>query len=226
MNMITGIKFPFPTRKIVLPIMTESKFIGYLVPVDHQMCNSRFISEVFSQWRNKHMDCFLSSFPATPQRTRNWLNNVYLPDPDRILFAGYSYPEFELVCHYGMDNVTDTHAEMDNGLRGNPTGAKGFMTYMEIALLSLMFGMTSIHTVNLYILSDNEPVKRWHERVGYTYGKVHKLTEEVKGDTTYLVPDGKGKPVDVEYWEMVITKEQLVAKHPWVKNTYAWRDNG
>lgn len=197
-------------------------YIGTMIPLSSSACNNPKIYTTMAAWRKKHMEWFLTYFKATPKKTQKWLNEVYLPDKNKLLFLLYTYPATKPIGHYGFISASGKHATLDNGLRGRSGGAKGFMHYMEIAFLSWLFGTLGMETVNLWVVSHNEAVQRWHLSVGYSYGKVRKLSKILTPDkkVQLLIDSDEGEPVDFQYLEFVHSREALIEKHPWVTDVY------
>src|SRR6267143_4518246 len=55
---------------------------AFLRPVDESDETIRLLTK----WRNKYGDWFTTKFQATEDRTRKWLGNQVIDNPDRILF--------------------------------------------------------------------------------------------------------------------------------------------
>ena len=203
-----------------LPIYdNEGTVIGLLSSLDHGNYMEPGIIGRLVYWRQENMKWFLTQFEATHQRTRNWLEQVILPSPDRIMFL--IYVGDRLMGHYGTIFHSDTHAELDNAIRGEQGGPKGLMHYMEIALLAWLFGKMGIKTANLWVLQGNEATFKWHTSVGYSMGRESPLYQRTgSGETVYSTSGTEDELTDLRYFEMVISREALLEKHPWVSKYY------
>lgn len=168
--------------------------IGELSCLDRNTYMIPGIIESMAKWRQDNMQWFWTQFESTPERTKEWIENIILPDPTRIMFLIYTFPEHNLIGHIGSKDITESTAEVDNVMRGNP-GAKGMMHYAEITLLSWLFIKMGMKMANLWVFYNNERAIKLHSSAGFSLRAM--------------------KP----YREMVISKETLLAKHPWIRET-------
>ena len=212
-----------PLSHLTLPIYSnEGAIIGELSCLDRGTYLEPGIIGSLVRWRQENMQWFLTQFEATHQKTRNWIENDIFPVPDRIMFLLYAYErgENKLIGQNGLTHITENGAESDNGMRGNPGGAKGFMHYMEIALMCWMFGKLGMNTMNLWFVSHNEPTLKWHLSTGMIPGRVLPLYWKKVGDDVKYSIDPPGERAAFDYFEVVIDKAMLLEKHPWVTKYY------
>ena len=100
-----------------IPIVdSKNNTKGYLTPITDKSLDETQIILKLTQWRRENSQYFQTQFDPTPERTKNWLKNVVLPNDKVILFLVY-YND-ELVGHYGFKDITEVMASADNLLIG------------------------------------------------------------------------------------------------------------
>lgn len=211
-----------------IPILTEKgETIGSLRCVDKLFISPGWgypVSALMCKWRAENMQWFLTHFVATPDRTQKWLEEVIIPAKDRIMFLVCA-ADGQLIGNYGIRDITPDHGQLDNGLRGEKGGPKGLMHYADISILSWMFWKMGMKTANLWLFAHNDRVLKWHQETGFIAGRKVPLYVhyEENGDRVYSTQGDPAEISGLEYLEVTITPEQLLAKHPWVKEQYVDR---
>jgi RimJ/RimL family protein N-acetyltransferase len=165
--------------KMRVPIInanTEEE-IGYLSPVTLSVLDNINIINKMTDWRNKNSSSFLSRFTATPERTKQWLQNSILSDPNRLLSLMYanskkdSFVTSKLIGYLGFFNLTDTLAEGDAIIRGEHGGGVDFIKYANIASINWFYTHFSPRKLMCRILSNNDSAINMALSIGYKIDK-------------------------------------------------------
>jgi RimJ/RimL family protein N-acetyltransferase len=204
-----------------IPIYTSENIkIGTLRPVDTILCKSPDVIEKLTSWRRTYMRYFLSQFPASEERTKNWLENVVLPSDNRILFL--IYDNFgKAIGNIGACDIKPDEAELDNLIRGEIVDGPKFMFFAEIALLSWLYFQIYINTVVLHVFSNNFRAIKLYSQTGFSEKRRFNLSQIQDGEEVrYIVSSHSCDAVRFQYIEMMMSREQFELSQPWVKSTY------
>lgn len=142
-----------------LRINIDEKFV-VLCPVDESSETIRLLTE----WRNKHWDAFPEKFNATEERTRIWLKNQVIHNPDRLLFL--ILLDGQKIGHIGTYryDINDNSAEIDNVVRAVRNGHPGLMQKVTVFLIKWMFEDLKLSKIKLKVFSDNYKAINLYER--------------------------------------------------------------
>ena len=159
--------------RFALPIRDkQDEVIGGLVPVGSWILDDPETIAAIADWRGRAMRMFLTQFESTIERTTQYLKNLAIEQTSRIFFM-LQDTGGSLVGHVGLANVTQTHAELDNLMRGKRGGPPDLMRFAEYEILKWGFGVLGIESFHLRILSYNFLAMNIHESLGFV------MTEEV-----------------------------------------------
>jgi|APSaa5957512535_1039671.scaffolds.fasta_scaffold09023_4 RimJ/RimL family protein N-acetyltransferase len=141
---------------------------GYLVCVSELHYNDNFTISLLSKWREA-ATTFHNRFEVTHEGTRQWLRDLVLDMPDKILFLifdTYGQP----IGHLGFANVFNSNGifELDNVVRGNNERATGIMTKATITLLQWARDNISPNGFFLRTLDDNKHALKFYSKLGFT----------------------------------------------------------
>lgn len=155
-------------RKI--PIFNEEKQpaeVGYMVPAPWGFHLKDELVEIITKARNRKPDGFATRFVATPERTRNWLEQIIKPDDSRILFIAYGLSH-QPIGQVGLINIWNPSqtVEFDNLIRLSPE-RPGFLKLCFNTMSLWARDILNIQTVLSYPLFDNESTMRFHRRSGF-----------------------------------------------------------
>jgi len=171
--------------KLIIPIMdAQGNRIGCLSPLTVSSLGDKTLIEAMTRWRNHSARFFLTQFDATPERTRQWLENTVLSDPSRLLFTINSASK--LIGHYGFKDLSSMSAEVDSLLRGESGGHPQLIYFAEIALVGWLFSTFEINNLYGYVLAENWQALELHARVGFENAELIPLTKETSvAETIY-----------------------------------------
>jgi RimJ/RimL family protein N-acetyltransferase len=166
------------------------------------------------------MHFFLTQFPATPQRTADWLEKVVLPSNDRILFL-ICKDKNEPIGNFGVCNIRQISGELDNIIRGRKGDHSRIIYYSAITILAWMFGPLSIKFANIHVFSNNIKAINLYSSVGFTLSKSQELRHlEIGDEIHFLVDSDEGDLVNFQYNEMTLSRDAFLHLHPWTVQVY------
>jgi len=137
---------------------------GVLVPICARSIDRYNLPGILARWRQRAFGMFLTQFPASPDRTRAWLQSLVVDD-SRLLFL--------LMCdgrpvgHLGVMDLDRETPELDNLLRGAHGGGPEFVLRAEGALLEWLRTRIGVLRLRLGVFADNRRVIALHERCGF-----------------------------------------------------------
>ncbi len=188
--------------------------IGKLVPVDEKLANDSKVIDSLRKWRQKYMHFFLTQFTATNKRTSHWLNTVVLPNDDRILFIIYDDKGIA-IGNFGVCNIDQTSAQLDNLIRGEVGGHKRLIFYAELCLIHWLFEIIEIKNIYLHVFSNNQKTLSLHKSVGFRKTKIYKLEKSTLDNEVKYMVNHEKIPADDElgYIRMEIEKSEFYTIH-------------
>jgi RimJ/RimL family protein N-acetyltransferase len=207
--------------RFTLPILNDQSVqIGKLICIDQALAQQDSVLNDLTAWRQKYMAYFLTQFKATLSRTQNWLNNIVIPSPDRILFL-IQTAENEIIGNFGVCNIKEKSLELDNLIRGKAGGDRQLIYYAEIAMLSWAFGAMGCESVCLHVFSNNDKTIALHTKVGFKPHQTTPLYGSQDGEfLRYSSDTQSGEAVDFSYLEMRLCPADFLQNHAWVKTVY------
>lgn len=149
-----------------IPIVdTKSNPIGYLTPITDKSLDETQIILKLTRWRHENKQCFQTQFDPTPERTKNWLKNVVLPNDKAILFLVYCNDE--LVGHYGFKDIVNGVASADNLLIGE-TKIRGPISILTMrTMLQWGFDELKLNEITGTVLRSNQASLLIHKRLHF-----------------------------------------------------------
>lgn len=191
-----------PVYGLPRDILTETgERVGRLVPLVSGMVTAE-LCEAMYQWRSRHAALFLSHFENSPERVRDWLTAVVLPDHTRQPFLIYS-ASGDLIGIHGICEIEPHSAELDTMMRGRSGGHKDLMSAAQLALIDWTFDTLQIDGVYGHVLSGNFLVRRFHSAFGLTEAEVVPLIKKSTDDGYIYQPAPNASEKDVD--ESLIT---------------------
>lgn len=167
----------------------EGSALGWLVPITADIAAEPQTVETICRWRADNMDCFLTVFLPSLDKTRGYLTKTYLPDNERILFFVTDDSE-RLIGISGFCHVSADAAELDMVIRGEVSPTPHFMMYAQLAMLAWAFRTLDLPLIYLVVLENNVRARRAYERIGFRAVHSTPLRREETGPDEYrLVPD-------------------------------------
>lgn len=164
MNFQSYVRSIVGTKKIEVTD-DSNNVIGYLQMLSDSDIEDKELIEKFTNWRNKYMSCFFSSFISTNERTKTWIVNSVLKNEDKAIFKILNNKS-ELVGHIGAINRKDC-IEYDNLIREGEVNIPNFTFFVTIVFMKLLFSVRNIDFILGKCISSNLKGIRLHKRTGF-----------------------------------------------------------
>lgn len=153
--------------ELVLELFDErNDRVGYLTPLTKSRLNDDDLIELLTRWRNHNMQSFLTTFIATPERTRRWLKNVVLSSSTQMLFLIFDLDD-NLTGHLGFKNLTQDDVLSDNAIKAGRSKNPKIMVYAHRRIIQWLFDNTSINLVRGEVFSDNATSIIMNKQIGF-----------------------------------------------------------
>ena len=138
------------------------EIIVTLTPIDDSDETVKLITE----WRKKYANNFLTKFPVTEERTKKWIQDQTIKNPDRIQFL-IIYNE-KIIGQYGISQYKEDEnsVEPDYAIKGVRIKSPLMMEKIEKALMKWMFEDLNLSLLRMRLFSDNAKSLNWHEKCG------------------------------------------------------------
>ena len=142
--------------------------------------------------RKKYRKMFATDFEMTEDKTRNWINNLILGNPERILFIIY-FDNIKIGCigNGGYDKKNNS-SRLDNMMKDPLCNLSGAMTIVEKVYLKWMFDDLKLSKITGFLFSDNSRMINIHIKCGWI--------------TVDVVPIKKIFTEEETRWEEITTK--------------------
>jgi len=199
-------------RSLILPITCResSVVLGNLVPITIKDIDDNLLITRLTEWRNKHMDKFFTSFTATPERTRHWLNNFLSNSSTQMLFKIYENDVF--VGHLGFKDFDDHTVTLDNAIKGITTKNPRLFVDAHHVLSSWLFASSNIDKIKGYVFTDNIPAIMMNKKIGWRGWKrlpVNSANAFVDESTPFVNLPGSSKPKKYCY-ELLLESDDIL----------------
>lgn len=155
--------------------------VGRLVPIGPWALEDETLIAQFARWRKMFMRFYQSQFKASEDRTRWYLENLSIGQPDRIFFAIID-TQIGLVGHIGLSNVNAESAELDNIIRGVSGGEAQLMRLSQGALLHWAFDSLGVQKIVAHVFSFNQLAHKLHASFGFVKETSYPLVKSKDGD--------------------------------------------
>ena len=167
------------------------------------------ISNYLTQWRNQSMKFFLTGFNATPERTKAWLKSSVIESNSKILYL--VYVDDRPVGQFGLANITNSRAELDNAIRGEKGGHPDLFRNIEYVLLDMAFNHLHIEKVEGKLFSNNLIAIMLHKQFGFTVTDRSKLKRVESGEEWHYTPcDEEESNTKIDQLQITLTKERFL----------------
>jgi RimJ/RimL family protein N-acetyltransferase len=196
-----------------LDILSDKKEkLGKIRPIlDSKISDNSEIIRFITKWREYYKENFISQFPVSEERTKNWLQNQVINKDNRILFI-IQTPDGKLAGHIGVIffEVDEDTCEIDNVVKAADCNIPGLMYHALKTLNSFLFNSLKMKKIFLRVFSDNIKAKNLYLACGFSKTKEIKLKRVVQGDTIkYIeIPEEINEPYDRILDIMEILREE------------------
>jgi len=153
-----------------IPMYDDSyNLVAFLKPVTYlyEQLMANYILYI-CKWRMENSIGFANVFTNTPEKTKNWIDKVLLPRPDRILFMIHDLND-KPIGHIGLSNFyyTFRRCEIDNVVRGVKDYRRGRMTIAKKTIIQWAIKRLEVSSICLKVLSDNSHAIKFYENIGF-----------------------------------------------------------
>jgi len=153
----------------MIPIIHNSRFMGYLVPVifSYKREHPEFASFIY-KWREENQSFFANRFKGSLEKTEHWIDNLLLARRDRILFMIYCIKK-EYVGHIGLASFDfkQRSCEIDNVIKGKKDVNPGTMTFALNTIITWSKNKLNVNDIYLRVLSHNTHAINFYEKNGF-----------------------------------------------------------
>jgi len=117
--------------------------------------------------RKKYRKMFATDFEMTEDKTRNWIKNLILENPERILFIIY-FDNKKIGCiGNGGYEKKNNSSRLDNMMKDSLYNLPGVMTIVEKVYLKWMFDDLKLSKITGFLFSDNSRMMKIHKKCGW-----------------------------------------------------------
>lgn len=128
---------------------------------------------LLTKWRRHYENWFGTTFRISEERTKKWINNGIIDNPDRSLFMIYVNGK-KFGCIGTIRFVEEENSgALDAMIRDPEIEHKGLMLLVEKAFLKWMFDGLKLSKITGYLFSDNVRMMDLHKKCGWT--KIEKI---------------------------------------------------
>jgi RimJ/RimL family protein N-acetyltransferase len=180
--------------------------LGLMCPLTIKHLKSEEIIQKLTDWRNQNSDCFLTTFTATPQRTKAWLANIVFKTHGQMLFLVYENEK--LVGHVGFKNLSYDDGVLDNAIKGAKTEEAKLFVFAHKAIAQWLFEVAKITRLFGYVLTDNVSAIMMNRQIGFVdWTRYPLLKEEKNGEVQWsLGPMNELSPSKKYCFKIVLNK--------------------
>lgn len=172
--------------------------IGRLVPLTEAHLADDTVIGKLTDWRNASMGSFLTQFTATPERTRNWLQNGVLASSTQMMFLIEA--DDVLIGHFGFKDLTHETVLLDNAMRGERGGHPKLLQIAGRALIDWLFANAGVAMVTGYVLSTNPAAIMLNRAIGFDrWEKLPVRREELDGEVRLVMGEPGEDSADGSY---------------------------
>ncbi len=169
--------------------------VGTLLPITSSVIEKDWIVTSLTNWRQLFMHNFLTQFDATEERTYNWIKNIVLQDDTRILFLIIDHAD-KLIGNVGLRDIGESHAQLDNVIRGEKAPCKNFMYFSLLTLLKWIYCALDIDHTYLHVFSNNKRAIALYKSVGFQGSHIYGLSQKTINSEVIYEIDPTIQPSD------------------------------
>ena len=170
-----------PGPQLLLPVGRPAEVFLRPVATRPERISSADV-KCLTEWRNRHVQAFLTEFEATNQRTTNWLTEVVGPSPDKIVFMA-DHADGTTFGYMGLAFIDwkRSYGEADSIVRGGDA-KPGTMTTALKTLISWGQGQLGLRQIAVRVRSDNSALD-FYRKLGFKETKRVSLRRVSESET-------------------------------------------
>ncbi len=184
--------------------------IAYLSMITEEDLEDDVIVGKITSWREKYINCFLSNFQPTVQRTYIWMKDILIPDNNRVLFKILTI-ENRFVGHVGAIK-RNSFIEYDYYIKGENVDVQDFSLIVAKRFLYWVCERTGINIVKGNVRSDNKRAMDFHLRTGFRINRQFPVYKKYSSGHEYslVICDNNHNPEpDLFLNEILLLKEDI-----------------
>ena len=163
--------------------------------------------------RKKYREMFATDFEMTEDKTRNWIKNLILGNPERILFIIY-FDNKKIGCigNGGYDKKNNS-SRLDNMMKDPLCNLPGAMTIVEKVYLKWMLDDLKLSKITGFLFSDNSRMIKIHKKCGWITTDVvsiKKIFTEEETRWEEITTKSNNKNVERYFNKIELTRENLM----------------
>ncbi len=181
--------------------------VGSLRPMNINHLTDVDILISLTNWRNKNMGVFLTQFVATPERTKNWLENIVFKSQGQMLFLIYEGES--LVGQVGFKDLTYQDGIVDGGMRGNVSHNPKILTFAHKSLIKWLFENAQISRLYGWLVADNPGGIMMNKQIGWQdWEKYPLIRVDDNGESSWIIGNKGDVSPDKKYcYKLTIYKQ-------------------
>ena len=155
-----------------------------MIPLCKVHASNVVVLEALTSWRNEHVKVYPTQFTATYASTKNWVENILIPNNNRILFLVLDRYG-NLSGHIGLANCMslEKSLEIDNVLKIDK-GAKGLFSQVIQTLMSWGTKELAAKSFFLRVFQENKNAIKFYQKNGFEIVQKIPLKKTINGGMT------------------------------------------
>jgi len=186
---------------------SSGNILGWFSPITVNSLSDDTVIQKITEWRSIHRASFFTQFEPTEDKTRNWLKENVLLDDTRILFIIYN-AEGTPIGNYGLRDIHDTQAELDNLLIGDSTSTGPLVLIAIKTFLNWIFSQFGFKVITASIFKQNLTTILIHKRLGFKVTREIPVKKVVRGDVIQFIRDKNADSPNAYIVEMAICQSE------------------
>lgn len=122
---------------------------------------------LLTEWRKKYRHMFATNFKMSEERTKKWVSESILKNPDRILFMIYLDNKKIGCIGTAIYDETTNSANLDTMMKDPTCNYHGLMTVVEKVYLRWIFDGLKLSKIRGFLFSDNYKMMNVHVKCGW-----------------------------------------------------------
>lgn len=197
--------------KLEIAIKDENnQSVGVLKPITKNDTKNLSLLQTLTKWRSDNMEMFMTTFTATSERTRKYLNKVNAIGSRQTLFVIEEMGK--TVGQVGWKDLTENDAIMDNGMKGERTINPKLLIYAHKSLAKWLFLNTNIKSMYGWLFADNIPGIMMNKQIGWSQWIRHPMMKLTNGDEWAwdIGLEGKTSPDNKYCFKLIMTENDIL----------------
>ena len=169
--------------------------------------------KLLCDWREKYRNMFATDFKISEEKTRIWIKEGVLENPEKIVFMIYvDNKKVGIISTAEYDEKTNS-AMLDTMIKDPTYNLPGLMTVVEKVYLRWMFEGLKLSKITGFLFSDNKKMMNIHKKCGWVTIDVVPVEQKKTEEGTRweeIKSKSNNKPVERYFNIIELTKESLM----------------